>query len=371
MLHPALPIIRRFKQLRILILGDLMLDEYIWGTVHRISPEAPVPVVSVTGRTAVPGGAANVAANVAALGATVDVYGVVGADQEGEYLRRLLASLSVRGAGIVTDQHRPTSTKVRIIADRQQIVRMDREATSPLDATQAQRLIAAVGEAIESEAAPNGIILSDYAKGCLTPDLLKEVIGLARSREIFVAVDPKGRDFRKYRGVNMLTPNRHETEVACGFPIEHEGLLPHAMDVLFDQTDADGLLITLGKDGMAVGRRQQAGSGTLAHSHCRTYWRIPSEAREVYDVTGAGDTVIGAFALAYLASQSWEQAAHIANAAAGIVVGHVGTTCICRQELLAHFRAAQRGKRRGLRTLDEMNRTRQVNPRKNPHLSAH
>lgn len=360
MLPPALSIIQQFRNLHVLILGDLMLDEYVWGTVQRISPEAPVPVVSVTSRTAVPGGAANVAANVAALGGTVDVFGVVGTDQEGEYLRRLLASLSVNCAGLLTDQNRPTSTKVRIVAERQQIVRMDREDTAALDGSHLDQLISAIHDAIESQTSPDAIILSDYAKGCLTPDLLKEVIALARGREIFVAVDPKGRDFRKYCGVNMLTPNRHETEVACGFAIEHDGQLPQAMDVLFDLTDADGLLITLGKDGMAVGQRQLDRDGTAAFSHRPAYWRISSEAREVYDVTGAGDTVIAAFVLAYLASRSWEQAAHIANAAAGIVVGHVGTTTIRRQELLAHFRSAQRGKRGNLRHL---NQTKEPRPR--------
>jgi D-beta-D-heptose 7-phosphate kinase/D-beta-D-heptose 1-phosphate adenosyltransferase len=259
----------------------------------------------------------------------------------------------VNCAGLVADQNRPTSTKVRIIAERQQIARMDREETTAIAGPHIDRLIATINDAIESEAAPDAIILSDYAKGCLTPDLLKEVIALARAREIFVAVDPKGRDFRKYRGVNMLTPNRHETEVACSFAIEHDGQLPHAMDVLFDQTDADGLLITLGKDGMVVGQRQPGWEGLAAPSRRTPYWRIPSEAREVYDVTGAGDTVIGAFVLAYLASRSWEQAAHIANAAAGIVVGHVGTTAIRRQELLAHFRAMQRGQRRKLGNLNK------------------
>jgi D-beta-D-heptose 7-phosphate kinase/D-beta-D-heptose 1-phosphate adenosyltransferase len=342
MLHPALPIIQQFKDLNVLILGDLMLDEYIWGTVHRISPEAPVPVVSVTNRTAVPGGAANVAASVAALGATVQIYGVVGADQEGEYLRRLLASLSVDFTNVITDQDRPTSTKVRIIAERQQIVRMDREETTEIDSVHRDQLIAAIHAAMESKPSPDAILLSDYMKGCLTPDLLKEVIALARSREIFVGVDPKGCDYRKYRGVNLLTPNRHETEVACGFPIVHEEQLARAMDVLFDQTDADGVLITLGKDGMAVEQRRHL-RGILARPYRRTYWHIPSEAREVYDVTGAGDTVISAFALAYLVSRSWEGAAHIANAAAGLVVGRVGTTTVSRQELMGYFRAVQRG----------------------------
>jgi len=337
-----------------------MLDEYIWGAVHRISPEAPVPVVSVTGRTAVPGGAANVAANVAALGAAVEVYGVVGADQEGEQLRRLLASLSVNGAGIVADQHRPTSTKVRIIAERQQIVRMDREETTPISGLPATQLIEGVERAMASASPPDGIILSDYAKGCLAPELLTEVIALARSRKIFIAVDPKGRDFRKYRGVNVLTPNRHETEMACGFALDHEGQLPRAMDVLFDLTAADGLLITLGKDGMAVGQRRQGPGGPDASRYPTTYWHIPSEAREVYDVTGAGDTVVSTFVLAFLASQSWEQAASIANAAAGIVVGHVGTTTIHRQELLAHFRALQRAQRRKARASPRSHGTRTV-----------
>jgi D-beta-D-heptose 7-phosphate kinase / D-beta-D-heptose 1-phosphate adenosyltransferase len=358
MLHPALPIIQKSKQLRVLILGDLMLDEYVWGVVHRISPEAPVPVVSVTGRTAVPGGAANVAANVAALGAAVDVLGLVGTDQEGDYLRHLLTSLSIGCAGIIADQDRPTSTKIRIIAERQQIVRMDREEATPINVTQAERLVEATRKALDSKASPDGLILSDYAKGCLTPDLLKEVIALARSRGIFIVVDPKGKDFRKYRGVNVLTPNRQEAELACGFPIEHEGQLQRAMEVLLDQTDSDGLLITLGKDGMAVGERLQGFASTMALADRSTYWHIPSEAREVYDVTGAGDTVVSTFVLAFLVSRSWELAARVANAAAGIVVGHIGTTTIHRQELLAHFRAVQRSQRRKVRSSKGANSTR-------------
>jgi rfaE bifunctional protein kinase chain/domain len=223
LLHPALLIIQKFSQLKVMVLGDLMLDEYIWGAVHRISPEAPVPVVSVTWRTAVPDGAANVAANMAALGAAVDVLGIMGVDQEGDYLRHLLASLRVDCSGIVTDQGRPTSTKTRIIVDRQQVVRMDREDTSSISISQAAQLIEATRQALDSETPPDGLILSDYAKGCLTLDLLKEVIALARSREIFIAVVPKGGDFTKYCGVNILTPNRHEAEVACCFTLEHKG----------------------------------------------------------------------------------------------------------------------------------------------------
>lgn len=171
--------------------------------------------------------------------------------------------------------------------------------------------------------------------------LLKEVIGLARSRGIFVVVDPKGRDFRKYRGANALTPNRHETEVACGFSLEGEARLQEAMEVLLEQTDADGLLITLGKEGMAVRAGYPGPQG---------FWRIPSEAREVYDVTGAGDTVVSAFTLAFLVCGSWEQAARLANTAAGIVVGRVGTATVQRQELLAHLQAAQRERRSRART---------------------
>lgn len=334
-------IVQRFDQVRVLILGDLMLDEYIWGAVHRISPEAPVPVVSVQGRTAVPGGAANVAANVAALGATVEVFGLVGADQEGERLRQLLAPLSVGCSGVLVDRQRPTTTKLRIIAERQQVVRMDHEDTTPIHPDQAVRLLDAVRRATAVETSPTGLILSDYGKGCLTPDLLKEVIGLARSRGIVVVVDPKGRDFRKYRGANALTPNRHETEVACGFSLDGEERLRDAMEVLLEQTDADGLLITLGKDGMAVRAR---------YPGPQAYWRIPSEAREVYDVTGAGDTVVSAFMLAFLVSGSWEQAARLANTAAGIVVGRVGTATVQRQELLGHLQAAQRERRRRART---------------------
>jgi D-beta-D-heptose 7-phosphate kinase / D-beta-D-heptose 1-phosphate adenosyltransferase len=228
-------------------------------------------------------------------------------------------------------------------------VRTDREDPSPIGVIQAAQLVEATRQALDSEVPPDGLILSDYAKGCLTPNLLQEVIILARHRKIFVAVDPKGRDFGKYRGVNVLTPNRHETEIACGFSIKHEGQLPRAIDVLLDQTEADGLLITLGKDGMAVGKRLYAGNQAPSQMYTSTYRCIPSEAQEVYDVTGAGDTVVSTFVLALLISHSWEVAAHMANAAAGIVVGHVGTTTVHRQELMAHFRALQRTQRRKTR----------------------
>jgi rfaE bifunctional protein kinase chain/domain len=362
MLHPALPIIQKFSQLKVLVLGDLMLDEYIWGVVHRISPEAPVPVVSITAQTAVPGGAANVAANVAALGAAVDVIGIIGADHEGDYLRKLLSSIGVNCTAVITDYARPTSTKTRIIAEHQQIARMDREDTSSIGVIQAARLVEAARQAFDCEVPPDGLILSDYAKGCLTPELLKEVITLARSRDIFVAVDPKGRDFSKYRGVNVLTPNRLETEVVCGFPLEHEEHLQRAIDVILDQTAADGMLITLGKDGMAVGKRLHAFGNTSTQSCRSTYQSIPSEAREVFEVTGAGDTVVSAFVLAFLASHSWELATHIANTAAGIVVGHVGTTTVRRQELLTHFRALQRAERRKARAITKSNDMRAAAP---------
>ena len=347
MWHPVEPILQRFERLKVLVLGDLMLDEYIWGTVHRISPEAPVPVVSVTSRTAVPGGATNVAVNVATLGAAVQVVGLIGVDAEGGCLRQLLAAREVDCTGVIPEQGRPTTTKLRVIADGQQVARIDREVTAPLPAAQATRVLDALQHALDGERPPDALILSDYAKGCLTPALLRDVIPLARGRGLFVAVDPKGRDFGKYRGANVLTPNRPETEIACGFPLDDEGDVQRAMDLLLEQTEADGLLVTLGKAGMALRTRAPACDPGDARPSAPTSYRIRAEAREVYDVTGAGDTVVSAFVLTWLASRSWELAARVANTAAGIVVGRLGAAAVERQDLIAHLRATRR-KRRGM-----------------------
>ncbi len=218
---PFSSIIKGFSELRVFVIGDVMLDRYAWGRVTRISPEAPVPVLKVSGENFLPGGAANVASNLRGLGASVRVSGVIGGDYEGEKLLELLREIGVDSRGIILDPKRLTTTKTRLIAESQQIARMDREEVYPISDELKNRLIEAILESVE-EHSPHGIIISDYAKGAVTEELSHEVIRLAKSKGIFVAVDPKGSDFSKYRGASVITPNQKEAEEVCGFSIADE-----------------------------------------------------------------------------------------------------------------------------------------------------
>lgn len=317
----ARELIGRFPSIRILVVGDLMLDEYLWGTVRRISPEAPVPVVAVTRETKSPGGAANVALNIAGLGARVDVAGMVGEDSPGREIARILRKQGVGIDGLVRDGHRPTTVKTRVIAHSQQVVRVDREEReSPGDGS-GKSLRAAVLRRLRE---CDGVVLSDYRKGTLSRVLVEEIVRAARARGIFVAVDPKQIDIAWYRGCTLITPNRSEAEAALGgreLPGDLE--IGEAGKALLSRSRAKAVLITRGEEGM-----------TLVERGNRSVFHIPAIAREVYDVTGAGDTVIGTLAAVIGSGGTIREAALMANMAAGVVVGEVGTARITAEKLM-------------------------------------
>ncbi len=313
-------LVERFKDKRILVVGDLMLDQYVRGSVSRISPEAPVPVVRVTQESFIPGGAGNVADNLAALGAKVGVVGVIGDDEAGRQLADDLRARRVSVDGVITDRWRVTSQKCRIVAERQQVVRFDRETVGALSEETSRHLLKRLESAMESAQA---VILSDYGKGVVDPRLLGAAIRLAKRRRVPITVDPKIEHFRRYRGVTCLTPNLHEAW--SGMRRAPKGGLPElealGRDIL-KALRSESLLITRGPDGMSLFQSK----GRVTH--------IPTRAREVFDVTGAGDTVISVLTLALAAGASILQAAQISNHAAGIVVAKLGTATTSPAELL-------------------------------------
>lgn len=303
--------------LRAVVVGDLMLDEYVWGRVSRISPEAPVPVVEVEGRSHVPGGAANVATGIVALECSAVLGGVVGDDEAGRSLEAALTERAVDCGGVLTEVGRSTTTKTRVIAHSQQVVRTDFEQRAPLDGELETRLLEWAGGELEHA---DVLVLSDYAKGVLSVGLAQELIERARARGIPVVVDPKGVDYAKYRGATVLTPNVHDAERAAMYPVQgYEDLLEVARrlaDVLPDTY----LLVTRGSEGMSLLRGDDAVD-------------FEADARAVYDVTGAGDTVVAALAAALAADVALDDAVQLANAAAGIVVGKLGTASVSLAEL--------------------------------------
>jgi D-beta-D-heptose 7-phosphate kinase/D-beta-D-heptose 1-phosphate adenosyltransferase len=304
-----------------LVIGDLMLDRYLWGKVERVSPEAPVPVVLLDKENCRPGGAANVAANIAGLGLPCRLLGCVGKDEDGRQLIESVAQTGVATQAIVSLPRRPTITKTRIVGGHQQMLRVDREADGPFDLEERQLLEQAIAKAMAD--APAVIVLSDYAKGVLHPDICQLVIGLARKAGIPVLVDPKGRDYGKYRGATALTPNRRETSEACGGIRDIDALLD-AADKLRQELGLDFLAVTRSEEGISLiedGQRLQ----------------IPAMVKQVFDVSGAGDTVIATLAAGLVAGLSHYDALHLANLAAGIVVGKVGTVAITAEELLGEL----------------------------------
>lgn len=314
--------VRKFRGKRILVVGDLMLDRFIWGAVSRISPEAPVPVVEIRKETVCLGGAANVAVNISSLGACPVPFGVLGDDIEGERLQSELRSLGATVRGLVVDRERATSIKTRIIAHHQQVCRTDREDRTPISAAIQKRISACFRSALNGAAA---IIVSDYAKGLLTPSLLREVLPLARSAGKVVCVDPKVRDLSVYRPATVITPNTLEAEHASGITITNARDLTRAGRLILKQTRAEYLLVTRGEAGMALFE----GDSRVTH--------IPTVAREVFDVTGAGDTVISTLALGLSVGLPIKEAAMLANIAAGIVVGKLGTASVTPEELVARI----------------------------------
>jgi rfaE bifunctional protein kinase chain/domain len=317
-------LVERLAGIRAVAVGDLMLDEYVWGHVSRISPEAPVPVVDVQGRSHVPGGAANVAAGVVALGGSATLGGVVGEDEAADRLREALAERGVAADGVLGAGGRTTTTKTRVIAHSQQVVRTDFERRQPLDGGLEQRVLDWSAQAL---AEADVLILSDYAKGVLTSSVTTQLIEQARGREIPVVVDPKGTDYVKYRGATILTPNVHDAERAATYPVESYDDLLEVARRLEELLPGSSLLVTRGAEGMTLVEGGRAVD-------------VAADARDVYDVTGAGDTVAATLALALTGTRDLVEAARLANAAAGVVVAKVGTAVVDQAELLAALEAA-------------------------------
>jgi D-glycero-beta-D-manno-heptose-7-phosphate kinase len=318
-------ILDRFAERRLVVLGDLMLDEFIWGEVRRISPEAPVPVVEVKRETWTPGGAGNVVCNLLALGAGAIPVGLVGDDGAAERLRALFAERRAETNHLIADPSRPTTVKTRIVAHSQQMVRADRENRSPISDDLAARVVAAFTAAL---AEADAVIVSDYDKGLLTPRVLEEVLAAAAAAGKPVCLDPKIKNFAHYRPVTVITPNQLEAERAAGIEITDEAALIAAAHRIRETLGCPHVLVTRGEHGMTLlSAAGPGGAESVTH--------IPTMAREVYDVTGAGDTVIAALALALACGAQPGEAALIANHAAGVVVGKVGTATVTRAELAA------------------------------------
>lgn len=318
-----LEIVKNFTRARVLVIGDLMVDHFIWGKVSRISPEAPVPVVEVARESLLLGGSANVMNNILSVGGRVAAAGVIGADDMGRWLLGECRRRKIGMEGIVTERKRPTTIKTRIVAHSQQMVRFDREKMDPIRQDSVRRIVDYLRFGVKEFQA---IVVSDYSKGVVSEELL-DGIRTAAGRRPPVCVDPKRNDFHIYHGLDVITPNHHEAARAAGLEraVETAGdrkLEPLAIgETILERFGFKAVLITRGEEGMDLFER-----GSAVH--------FPAVAKEVYDVTGAGDTVIGLFALAVAAGADFKEAAYIANQAAGIVVGKVGTATVTRDELM-------------------------------------
>lgn len=313
-------VLKGFAKQRILVVGDLILDRYIWGRVDRISPEAPVPVVEVTGDTSMPGGAANVAYNIVSLGGKATVIGVTGRDKAANTLKELMA---LKGIDLVEiEDKRPTTVKTRVIAHNQHIVRFDQEDREKVGGGALKGIISSIKELLPGH---DAVIISDYKKGVVSRTVMSAVLEASRG-EKFIAVDPKTGHFHLYKGVSLITPNLLEASHGSGIEIRDEKTLEKAGMRLLGKLGCKAVLITRGKDGMSLFRKE----GVI---------HIPTFARRVYDVTGAGDTVIATFTLSYAAKASFREAAMLSNHAAGIVVAEVGTAAPTVQKLRRSLQA--------------------------------
>ena len=309
----------KFAGARVLVVGDIILDHFLWGTVSRISPEAPVPVVNVTRENMMLGGAANVLHNLYALGAKASLCGVIGNDTMGDQLLGLLAEVSSAVDGVVKVADRPTIKKTRVIAHNQQVVRVDREVDQPVPDEAVAKIIAYIDANIDNY---DAIIVSDYAKGLITESFMEQLRGcLSRHRAVPVIVDPKPGQSRCYQGVTLITPNNLEAEKMSGIVIRDGETLLKAAENLLGELSCEAVLITRGEAGMALLERG------------KPLFTIPTVAKEVFDVTGAGDTVIATLAVGLAVGLSFGIAATMANIAAGIVVGKVGTATVSIAEI--------------------------------------
>ena len=320
----ARKIISKFPKGKILVVGDLILDEFIWGKVNRISPEAPVPVVCVESESFMPGGAANVASNIAALGGEVYLSGVIGNDKNADILLNEMRKQRVDVGGVVIDGERPTIMKTRIIAHHQQVVRVDRERSEFMSDNIAGQILGYVRRKIDDV---DAIIIEDYGKGVITARLLAKIIPMAKAHKKIIMVDPKVDHFSYYKGVTCITPNLQEAQEISGIKIKTEADITRVGKKIIKELNAQTVLLTLGEDGMRLFMK----NGKTKH--------ISTVAQDVFDVSGAGDTVIAAFALGLSCGAKPEDAAYIANYAAGIVVGKVGVAAITKEELTRKIRA--------------------------------
>lgn len=319
----AVKIIDNFAGTNVMVVGDVMVDHFIWGKVSRISPEAPVPVVEVARESQMLGGSANVLNNIVAAGGSAMIAGVVGNDQMGDWLVQKLEESGIGTEGIIRED-RPTTVKTRIVAQNQQVVRFDRESKKSVLPSSIERIVSF----IEAERERLGaIVISDYNKGVVSAQLLDGIRRIARGTRIVTCVDPKRNDLSFYKGVDVITPNHLEAETAMGIldlngqERGKEAQIAEAAAELIEKCDFKCLVITRGERGMSLFSR----GGDKIH--------IPAMGKEVFDVTGAGDTVIGIFALTMAAGAGYKEAAYLANKAAGIVVGKIGTATVTGEEL--------------------------------------
>jgi rfaE bifunctional protein kinase chain/domain len=309
---------KNFDGKRIAVIGDMMLDGYYWGDVKRISPEAPVPVLEVEEEFFRFGGAANVALNITTLGATPVPVGVIGYDNYGTIFSSLMKEKNIDNSGIFVDDARPTTTKTRVIANRQHVVRIDKESKLPINGKVEERISLHIANIISSL---DGIILQDYNKGVLTPTIISKIISLANNKNVMITVDPKFDNFFEYKNVTVFKPNRKEAEEVLGKKIRNDEEISSAGKELLSRLGAEYLLLTLGESGIVVFGKDKSER------------RMPTKARKVADVSGAGDTVISTLTIALAAGANIYEASYLANYAAGIVCGEVGIVPIEKEKL--------------------------------------
>lgn len=317
----AMEIIANFSHSGVLVVGDIMVDHFIWGKVSRISPEAPVPVVDVQKDSILLGGCANVLNSIYAMGGKVYVAGVVGADNIGKRLLDELRGREIETNGIVVEKGRPTTLKTRIVAHGQQMVRFDKESRKSIPKNSTRKILEYV-KSLQNKI--GAIVVSDYSKGVISRELIEGIKKVVQDAKIYICLDPKQSDFSMYEGVYVITPNHHEAQRASGMEISDDNDLKQVGAALLNKYDFQALLITRGEEGMSLFER----GPKISHTH------FSAQAKEIYDVTGAGDTVIGVLALSLAARANLQEATCLANQAAGIVVGKVGTATVSQEELI-------------------------------------
>ena len=318
----AMQTLKDFNEINVLIVGDVMLDRYWWGSVERISPEAPVPILNLNQTTLAAGGAANVAANVKGLGATPFLVGLIGTDAEAKLFTDVLNAGEISTDYLYNHLDRPTTVKTRVLGHNQQIVRIDQELKGDISGLEEDQIWNLIEQIIKKN---DVIIISDYGKGLITKTIVTRLITFANDNNLKVLVDPKGKDYKKYSGATILTPNRFELAQACNLDNQKQLNIEKAGNKLLNELSLKNLLVTQGEDGMTLFQVDQA------------FEHLPALARNVYDVTGAGDTVIATLGVGLASGLNTLEAAKIANVAAGLIVEQIGTTAITREMLLTEL----------------------------------